>query len=341
MEDQTHLTIEDWAIEPADKVVYELFLRGRGSTPQAAAECGLSDTEFRSRVDRLHARRLLRPRSVGDPEEIEAVSPQSASVEITMALQRRAQRLSLEADAVRNEFSALESVYRDVSLDVLRATASEILMNAGHLSERLNELCLQAHGSLAVLHPLLRPADMLQVVTRRGRPPRERGISYRLVFRQALLQQPKALDDMKVLVAMGIEIRTVPVIPVSVILVDRETTVVPLGPGSGTEEILLHDLRVAHFAHQFFEHVWGTASPFTESAQDKGNFDDLEMAILSALRAGLTDEKTARQLGISTRTLRRYLAGLSERLGTETRFQLGVAAAEAGLFEHAGIPLAG
>jgi len=146
---------------------------------------------------------------------------------------------------------------------------------------------------------------------------------------------------MKVLVAMGIEIRTVPVIPVSVILVDRETTVVPLGPGSGTEEILLHDLRVAHFAHQFFEHVWGTASPFTESAQDKGNFDDLEMAILSALRAGLTDEKTARQLGISTRTLRRYLAGLSERLGTETRFQLGVAAAEAGLFEHAGIPLAG
>jgi DNA-binding CsgD family transcriptional regulator len=334
MEDQSYLAVENWTIEPVDEVVYELFLRGRGSKPEARAECGLTETEFRSRVERLLARRLLRRQSCGDSEEIHAIPPRFASAEITAALQLQAQRISQDTAAVRKEFSGLESLYRTVSQDGLTGTTCELLLDTGHLSERLRKLFMQAESSLSVVHPLLGPDDLLRALGYPGGPSQGRGVSCQLVFRQSLLRQPKALDDMRVLLAMGVEIRTVPIIPVSVILLDRETVVVPLGLQGEARELLLCEHKVAHFAQQVFEHVWDSAVPFTGSSECTKEFDDLELAILSSLGAGYTDEVTARQLGISTRTLRRYLAGISERLGVETRFQLGVAAAWAGLLEQ-------
>lgn len=54
-------------------------------------------------------------------------------------------------------------------------------------------------------------------------------------------------------------------------------------------------------------------------------------ALLLLLASGCSDPKAARELGVSERTLRRRVHSAMTALGTHTRFQLGVAAARAGL----------
>ncbi|MFD3875202.1 LuxR family transcriptional regulator [Streptomyces sp. NPDC058623] len=53
--------------------------------------------------------------------------------------------------------------------------------------------------------------------------------------------------------------------------------------------------------------------------------------ILQQLHAGNTDDAAARELGVSVRTYRRHVAEIMEALGTKSRFQAGVRAAESGL----------
>lgn len=50
--------------------------------------------------------------------------------------------------------------------------------------------------------------------------------------------------------------------------------------------------------------------------------------LLRLMRTGATDRAIARELGVSLRTLHRRIARLQSLLGVQSRFQLGVLAAE-------------
>jgi DNA-binding CsgD family transcriptional regulator len=96
---------------------------------------------------------------------------------------------------------------------------------------------------------------------------------------------------------------------------------------------------VLHTLHILFESVWSNAVP----AGERIVFGDRDRAmlarqILSALRAGVTDEVAARELTVSVRTYRRYVAEIMALLGANSRFQAGVRAAELGLLPPASAP---
>lgn len=55
-----------------------------------------------------------------------------------------------------------------------------------------------------------------------------------------------------------------------------------------------------------------------------------ERRIMAALATGDTDRTVARRLGISERTLRRWISELESRTGTRSRFGLAVAAMRRG-----------
>jgi DNA-binding CsgD family transcriptional regulator len=59
--------------------------------------------------------------------------------------------------------------------------------------------------------------------------------------------------------------------------------------------------------------------------------DDIASQVLDLLSNGCKDETAARQLGLSVRTYRRYVAGLMARLAATSRFQAGAQAARLGL----------
>jgi DNA-binding NarL/FixJ family response regulator len=67
-----------------------------------------------------------------------------------------------------------------------------------------------------------------------------------------------------------------------------------------------------------------------------------EVALLRMLADGLSDQAIARRCGISTRTVGRRLSRLQAKLGSRSRFALGVEAARRGLLEvPAGSPAGG
>lgn len=53
--------------------------------------------------------------------------------------------------------------------------------------------------------------------------------------------------------------------------------------------------------------------------------DDRQHKLLSLLLAGHTDSSAAHRLGVSPRTVTNILRSLMDRLGVDSRFQLGVA----------------
>ncbi|GAA2415917.1 hypothetical protein GCM10010433_13660 [Streptomyces pulveraceus] len=60
---------------------------------------------------------------------------------------------------------------------------------------------------------------------------------------------------------------------------------------------------------------------------------DLQRTILQAVVGGETDESIARRLGMSRRSVAEHVRRVSERLGSNSRAQLGYLVATSGLLE--------
>ncbi|KQU68031.1 hypothetical protein [Phycicoccus sp. Root101] len=91
--------------------------------------------------------------------------------------------------------------------------------------------------------------------------------------------------------------------------------------------VLIRDPMVIAAFTALFDRSFARALPI--ASDGPGNDDDAELVRL--LELGLKDESIARYLGCSLRTVRRRMAQLMDQYGVQTRFQLGVAAARAGL----------
>ncbi|QKW22426.1 LuxR family transcriptional regulator [Kitasatospora sp. NA04385] len=129
-----------------------------------------------------------------------------------------------------------------------------------------------------------------------------------------------------------VDIRVARVPPLQAILVDRESALVVTGVAANRRAAVIWVPEVIHTLQILFDNVWRGALP----AADRIVFGDRARAafarqILAALRAGVTDEVAARDLAISVRTYRRYVAEIMTLLGANSRFQAGVRAAELGL----------
>jgi DNA-binding NarL/FixJ family response regulator len=112
-------------------------------------------------------------------------------------------------------------------------------------------------------------------------------------------------------------------------IIDRMTALVPIDPADsrkGALEVRGNGLVIALCL--LFDLVWEHSTPFGETpATDEQGLTDQELAILSLLYAGLTDEAIGRKLGLSERTVRRIVAEIMKRLDATSRFQAGAKAA--------------
>ncbi|MEY9994429.1 DNA-binding CsgD family transcriptional regulator [Streptomyces sp. V4I8] len=127
-------------------------------------------------------------------------------------------------------------------------------------------------------------------------------------------------------------IRVAPVPPLQALLVDGDCALVVAASPTGPRASLIRAPEFLHTLYSLYETVWGQAVP----AHERIVFASPERAqlarqVLDALRAGVTDEVAARDLTVSVRTYRRYVAEIMALLGANSRFQAGVRAAELGL----------
>jgi DNA-binding NarL/FixJ family response regulator len=83
---------------------------------------------------------------------------------------------------------------------------------------------------------------------------------------------------------------------------------------------------------ELFEAVWDRSSPLNRSAPKNGptTLGKPNRQLLVLLANGATDSSIARTLGWSTRTVQRHVQQLTEEVGEQTRFQIGMEAVRRG-----------
>ncbi|MEV7791238.1 transcriptional regulator [Streptomyces sp. NPDC087512] len=155
-------------------------------------------------------------------------------------------------------------------------------------------------------------------------------VRLRLLCTQAMLDdgvvQPHMLKN------LPYEVRVARVPMLQVMLVDGAAALVTSQAVIGRQGSVIRVATVVGTLGTLFDGLWRHAVPVEERI-DFGDPDRADVArqILSRLQMGITDEVAARELSVSVRTYRRYVAEIMALLGASSRFQAGVRAAELGL----------
>ena len=156
-----------------------------------------------------------------------------------------------------------------------------------------------------------------------------RGVPVRSVYERATLLQPAKLAEVRALVAAGEQAGTAVGLPFKLALVDFRWGLLPLAPGTELSgALVVRPSPLLDALLQTFEAQWARAVPVP--APDPQSTDS-QVELLTLLAAGMTDERIARRLGVSARTVQRRVSALMSGLGADNRFQAGVQANRRGL----------
>ena len=158
-------------------------------------------------------------------------------------------------------------------------------------------------------------------------------VQARALFRDSLITDQPAALDVGTLRDAGFELRAAPELPATVLVIDNLVFVVATGTAHPDLQVV-HSQSIADVVTAAFEMCWQrtTSSEVPSSAPrpPSERLTDLELSVLRLLADGHKDETAARMLNTSTRTLRRVVANLMDRLGSSTRFQAAVRAQQLG-----------
>ncbi|MBO0839950.1 MAG: hypothetical protein J2O49_03930 [Sciscionella sp.] len=155
----------------------------------------------------------------------------------------------------------------------------------------------------------------------------ERGVRYQAVYAKAALEDKDYLaHNITPSVRAGEEARTLPEVPVKLMLVDDAYAVVSITDGNADgSALLIRPCSLLSALFGLFEMCWRAGLPLSVREDGDGPFlQPIQRRLLALLAAGLGDEQVARGLGISRRTLFRYLEGLLATTGAANRFQLAL-----------------
>ncbi|MFD0786403.1 hypothetical protein ACFQZ8_21090, partial [Micromonospora azadirachtae] len=164
-----------------------------------------------------------------------------------------------------------------------------------------------------------------------------RGVRFRSLYASQVLDEPALVARIQWMVDNGEEARTLPQVPMKLLVVDRETAVVLLaGEATAPETLSVVAARSAltDGLQAIFEQLWSHASPirFGSGRRDVTGASDADTSeLVDLLNAGMKDESIARHLSVSPRTVRRRIAALLDELDATGRFQAGARAAQRGL----------
>ncbi|GAA1933839.1 helix-turn-helix transcriptional regulator [Kitasatospora viridis] len=323
------------------RLVYEWTVRSRRieppDPPRIARELGLTEERCRRAVDQLVALCLLIPCPGGEPGSLAPVGPGAAAARLTGQEEARLRleeaelsRRQAELARLRAAVASLEPVYQSQGgggdglvqvLDDMHLVRSSLASVVGAAEEEV--LAVQpggGHPKAALMESLPRDLGML-----------ERGVRLRSVYQHLTRFDPPTRSYAELIIGAGAQIRTRAEVPSQLVVVDRATAFVPARLASGGALMVREPSLVAYFV-RLFEHEWNQAIPYdTAPTAARTVSREVEDTIAVLLAAGEKDDTIARRLGMSTRTCRRHIAELLQRLGAQSRFQAGALAERAGL----------
>jgi DNA-binding NarL/FixJ family response regulator len=312
-------------------------LRTNGPAPavKAAASIGLTDAEAEAGWAELRYLGLLRPGP--NPEEVDPVEPENALMEL---LARQREALRAQSDELSSVVNAAESLLDRYRPAVLRETSEvevELVTNRNRRQQLVRDFDATISESVGSMHPGPLPSsDVLAGSLEADRALVTRGVRVRAIYGQSINSAPRQRKYLADLAATGAEVRLAEQVPFDLLIADTHTALMLADPEDslGAAVIIRGPALVRSYV-AMYEDCWLRSAPY--SLKSSGNFEadgeltEQHRTTLRLLANGLTDERIARKLGVSLRTVSRLVSEIMRYLQAESRFQAGVLAAGRGL----------
>ncbi len=319
--------------------VYRAMLREPAwGVAEIAADLGMAFDEVRSALDELARVKLLRS-SWDRAGMLRAVRPE---VGLMNLLEEQRVKLAAEMAQVEQGRAAVRGLIEELTplqpqsvlarldgLDGVRGTLEQLARDA-----RVEALSFvpgggQGRASLDASRPL--DEDALA-----------RGVRLRTLYTDSAARDRPTSAHVAHLVALGAEARTVPVLPIRMLVVDAEIAVLPVDPDkSAAGALVVRERGIVAAVRALFHSYWDISRPFGAPVSVGVSLDEptrQQRAVLDLLARGMKDESIARSLGTSVRTVRRVVAELMELLDAESRFEAGVNAVRRGWLTAEAVP---
>ncbi|MFJ5232416.1 LuxR C-terminal-related transcriptional regulator [Kitasatospora sp. NPDC088391] len=309
--------------------VYRTMLDRPGDGVGALADrLGLRPDQVRGHLDELADLMLVRASSE-HPGQLRAVSPEVGLADV---LARQEAELAARQARLAASRAAVTRLVADRA--DTRAAHGERLLGMDAIQARLEELGRRTTTECLGVHPGTghRPED-LAAARAANAEILARGVVIRGLYQDAVRKVPHIVAHAHWVLDHGGEIRTAPVIPQRLVIVDRAQALVPIDPAD-TRKGALHvtEPGLVLALCELFDQAWATAVPLGAGRVEDAatGLSDTERELLRLLGSGLTDDTAGQRLGVSSRTVNRLMAAIMERLGASSRFEAGIKAAHKG-----------
>ncbi|MGW0709658.1 LuxR C-terminal-related transcriptional regulator [Streptomyces sp. NPDC002643] len=316
--------------DPQALRIYRTFLTNPSWTLQDIQEhTDLSVQEVRAAVDRLAGLSLL------SPVTETTFLPMNPDTVLGPALRRREAQLdAARADLTSRQATVAELTADYVALGLRNTGGAEHLVGVDAVRTRLEQLSRDAVQEVCTFTP----GGAVSAAGRESARPLdqecfERGVRMRSVYLDSVRNDPGTSEYATWLTSMGGQVRTVPAVPMRMIICDREVAVVPVNAEDSRQGALVVRYQgVVRALAELFELVWAQGVPLGEEGRPApGNeASERDRVLLKLLSEGMTDQGIARKLGLSVRTIRRLMSDLMKRLDAQSRFEAGAEAVRRG-----------
>ena len=269
---------------------------------------------------------------LGPDGEIDVPPPAEAMVRHASRLERRASAARASADAlVRVYYEARSSGLTEGDFD------GEVLRDLEAVARATNEAVAQAQSTVRMFRGMtVRTRQLIDAPLASHREPSV-GVHGRLlemltIWDSEVLELPYVLPVMAARREGRETQRFLPLVPISVIVVDNAACIVEWtgdSEATGAQGLYGTSAGAVGAGRALFDRFWQLATPVMETDEPQG-LDERDATVLRLMAAGVADASIARQTGISQRTVERRVRYVMERLGAQTRFQAGVQASRRG-----------
>lgn len=305
----------------------------RDGVLEMAQRLGMTQDAVRRSLALLSEMALLRGGG-SDLEQGRAIDPQ-------LALQLLQARQQAELAAQQQRMEATRAAVVGLMAEIAESSPEETSKSGVRYLEGIDairdQIELLSAGTRSEVLSFAPDSRMSQESIEAARPLNlrnvEQGIVLRAIYLDSIRHDSHARDYTAWLEGIGAHVRTMPVLPNRLTIVDRRSALVAMdATNTGAAAALVTSPGLIALLVTLFEQMWETATPLGPEAApcEPKLLTRQQTAVLQLMADGRTDEAIAHSLGVSTRTVGRVITGLLTHLGARSRFQAGMRAVEYG-----------
>lgn len=336
MVDGSHAA-RSFEVDDTALAVYVRLLRTPGDAAELAEQVGIDEATATEALGRLVRAGLAR-KTVDGPAPYRAEVPDALLDDVVDARLGELEAAAAAVRSARETAARIRAAYHGVT-ESRNALEFERLVGADAIARRISELNARTTATLEGVMTSVPTPDMIEQARESEDRLARRGVLLRSLYRAPARRSAALCEHGAWLAERGGQIRTTASpLPTQYVLFDRRAGLVAFEElnGRGPAAVVLTTPEVITCLGTLFDQLWDAGLPLPTSVAGPPPAEPsaYELELLRLMHAGLKDEAIARELGVSTKTVRRALSALADRLGVKDRFSLGVLAGSKGWLQR-------